>query len=147
MEIQLHIFTSTILHKVIYVLFWYITQRWVVVLYRRLGTTYRSHLQVTLTCWISWPLKMGPIGSPETLAQNLHSTLCNIPEERRSHLHRGGRLKSRPRLSAGSSAVLDELPRGTFWHNTSIRSWPLSYQILSSRLLIATPPYFPESML
>jgi hypothetical protein len=42
-----------------------------------------------------WPLKMGPIGCSETLVHNHHSTLCNIPEERRSHLHRGGSLKSR----------------------------------------------------
>jgi hypothetical protein len=42
----------------------------------------------------SWPLKMGPIGCPETSVQNYHSTLRNIPEERRYHLHRGGSLKS-----------------------------------------------------
>jgi hypothetical protein len=34
--------------------------------------------------WTSWPWKMGPIGCSETSAQNYHSTLCNIPEERRS---------------------------------------------------------------
>ena len=38
---------------------------------------------------------MQPIGYPETSVQNYHSTLRNIPEERRSHLHRGGSLKSR----------------------------------------------------
>jgi hypothetical protein len=45
--------------------------------------------------WTFWPLKMGPIGCPETSVQNYHSTLHNIPEERRSHLHRGGSLKTR----------------------------------------------------
>ena len=35
-------------------------------------------------CWISWLLKMGPIGCPETSVRNYHSTLRNIPEERRS---------------------------------------------------------------
>jgi hypothetical protein len=43
----------------------------------------------------SLPLKMEPIGCPETLVQNYHSTLRNIPEEHRCHLHRGGSLKSR----------------------------------------------------
>jgi hypothetical protein len=36
-----------------------------------------------------------PIGCPETSVQNYNSTLCNIPEDRISHLHRGGSLKSR----------------------------------------------------
>jgi hypothetical protein len=40
---------------------------------------------------------MGPIGCPETSVQNYHPKLHNIPEERRSHLHRGGSLKSRTR--------------------------------------------------
>jgi hypothetical protein len=38
-------------------------ERWVVVLYRRFGTTYRSHLQGSRSprsSWASWPLKMGP---------------------------------------------------------------------------------------
>ena len=34
----------------------------------------------------SWFLKIGEKGCPETSAQNCHSTLCNIPEERRSQL-------------------------------------------------------------
>ena len=38
---------------------------------------------------------MGPTGCPETSVQNYHSTLHNILDERRSHLHRGGSLKSR----------------------------------------------------
>jgi hypothetical protein len=45
--------------------------------------------------WISWPLKMGPIGCHETSVKDYHSTLRNIPEEHRSHLHRGGNLESR----------------------------------------------------
>jgi hypothetical protein len=69
------------------------TQRWVVVLYRRFGTTYQSHLQMYY--WIYWPLKMGPIGCPETSVHNCHSTLRNIQQERRSHLHSGGSLISR----------------------------------------------------
>ena len=30
----------------------------------------------------SWPLKVGPIGCPETSVRNYHSVLCNIPEQR-----------------------------------------------------------------
>jgi hypothetical protein len=40
--------------------------------------------------WIFWPLKMGRIGCPETSVMSYHNTLCNIREERRSHLLRGG---------------------------------------------------------
>jgi len=35
------------------------------------------------------------IGCPETSVRHYHSTLRNIPEERASHLHGGGILKSR----------------------------------------------------
>jgi hypothetical protein len=38
---------------------------------------------------------MGPICCQETLVHNYQSTPRNIPEEQRSHLHRGGSLKSR----------------------------------------------------
>jgi hypothetical protein len=74
---------------------------WVVILYRRFGTTYRSHLQksesprIKLSSWTSWPLRMGPICCPETSVKSYHSTLRNIPEEHRSHQHRGGSMKSR----------------------------------------------------
>jgi hypothetical protein len=43
----------------------------------------------------SWPFKMGPIRCAETSVKDYHSTLRNIPEERRSHLHSGGSLKWR----------------------------------------------------
>jgi hypothetical protein len=55
--------------------------------------------------WTSCPLKMGPIGCLETSVQNYHSTLRNTPEERRSHLNRGGSLKSRQNLCACSLRV------------------------------------------
>jgi hypothetical protein len=38
---------------------------------------------------------MEPIRCPETSVKDYHSTLRNIPEERRAHQHRGGSLKSR----------------------------------------------------
>jgi hypothetical protein len=43
----------------------------------------------------AWPLKMGPIGCPETSVKDYHSELHNIAEERRFNQHRGGSLKSR----------------------------------------------------
>ena len=38
----------------------------------------------------SWALIMGPIGCPETSVRNYLYSLCNNPEERSSHLLRGG---------------------------------------------------------
>jgi hypothetical protein len=50
----------------------------------------------------SWSFKLGLIGCPEASVQNCHSTLRNIPELHRSHLHRGGCLKTR-KLAVGCS--------------------------------------------
>ena len=51
----------------------------------------------------SWNLKMGPIGCPETSVRNYHHSLRNNPEERSSHLLRGGS----PRITEhGCSFVL-----------------------------------------
>jgi len=44
--------------------------------------------------WTSWHLQVGLICCPETSVWNYHPTLRNIPEQRRSHLHRGGSLNS-----------------------------------------------------
>jgi hypothetical protein len=43
----------------------------------------------------SLPLKMGPIGCPETSVRTYQYMLCISLEERSSHLLRGGILKSR----------------------------------------------------
>jgi hypothetical protein len=58
-------------------LFWDITRRFVVIVYRRFGTTYWSHLHGSR-------VKMGPIRYPETSVNNYHTIPRNIPEERRS---------------------------------------------------------------
>jgi hypothetical protein len=58
------------------VLFWVITQRVVVISYRRFRTI------------------IGQIGSSETMVRNYHYLLRNDPEERSSLLLRGGSLKS-----------------------------------------------------
>ena len=97
--------------------FWDITRPVMVIPYRRFGTTYRSHLQsfnhlkmgptecpetsakeLPLLA-ISWPLNMGPMDCPETSVRNYHYSLRNNPEDRSSHLLRGGNLKSPKRTS------------------------------------------------
>ena len=45
--------------------------------------------------WTTGPLKTGRIVYPETPVTKYQFTPRNIPEERRSHLRRGGCLKSR----------------------------------------------------
>jgi len=79
---------------------WEITQRMVVIPYRRFGSTYRppsSEVQEVFFCsfWFLEPLKTGPMGCPETSVQNYHHTLRNIPGEHRYRSPRGGSLKSR----------------------------------------------------
>jgi hypothetical protein len=123
-------------------LFWDITQRRVVILYRRFGTTFRSHLQgwrspirvgsrlnrvfflqAFYSSWTSWPLKMGPISCPETSVNEYHSTLRYTPEERRSHQHRGGSLKLR--IIGFSSSV----PPGKCRYIASCKSEPPPFAI------------------
>jgi hypothetical protein len=58
-----------------------------IIIYRRFWTTYLSHLHGSSSL-------MGPKGCPQTSVSNHHSTLHNIPEEWRFHLHRDGSLKS-----------------------------------------------------
>ena len=63
---------------------WAITFRVVVIPYGLFGTTYQP----------IGPLKMRPIGCPETSVRNDHYSLRNSPEESSCHLLRGGSLKS-----------------------------------------------------
>jgi hypothetical protein len=67
--------------------------------YPRFRTTYRSHFQESsspiLQSKTARPLKKGLIGCPETWVRDCQSTLREIPENQRVHLHRGGSLKSR----------------------------------------------------
>ena len=50
--------------------------------------------RTTFYFWGSWSLKMGPIDCPETSVMNYYYTLRNSSEEHRSHILRGGSLKS-----------------------------------------------------
>ena len=69
-------------------LFWVITQRVVVISYRRFGTIIGPILT----------LEDGTDNCPKTSVINYHYSLCNNPEERSSYLLRGGSLKSRKKL-------------------------------------------------
>jgi hypothetical protein len=70
-----------------------VTQRIVAYHYPRFTKTYRSHIQGS--SWISWPLKMGPIGFPETSVRNYHYTLRKTPQKPRFHPLCDRSLKSR----------------------------------------------------
>jgi hypothetical protein len=58
-----------------------VTQRLLVVSYRRFETIYRPHLQLSSNPRTLWTLVMGPIGCPETSVSNCQSMLLNVPEE------------------------------------------------------------------
>ena len=78
-----------------YALFCDSTQRRMAVSYQRFGTTHRSYLpRIMQSSWTAWSLRMERLGWPETLVINYHSTLCRVPNERRSNSHRRGSLKS-----------------------------------------------------
>jgi len=72
-----------------------ITQRLVVIAYRRFGgkLSVSSSMFLTLGDKLSWPLKMEPIGCAETSVKNCRYSLRNNSEERSSHLLCGGSLK------------------------------------------------------
>jgi hypothetical protein len=73
-------------------LFWAIKQPVAVISYRRFEITYRSHFQSQKSTNFL-PLKMRPIGYPETSVTNYHYFLYNGPERCSSHLLRGGSVK------------------------------------------------------
>jgi len=66
-------FTSGNQHELLkmlrFALFWDIAQHRVLIQYRRFGNKSKK------SSWTYWPLKMGPIGCPETSVGNYHSTL------------------------------------------------------------------------
>jgi hypothetical protein len=49
---------------------------------QRIGPVFKGQAVGLYLSWIAWPLKMGPIGCPETSVTNYQSDLRNIPEER-----------------------------------------------------------------
>jgi hypothetical protein len=60
--------------------FIFTTQRRLVVIYRRFGTTYRSHFQAS--SWTCWPLKVGPVGCLETsVTTDIRCVTCQESED------------------------------------------------------------------
>jgi len=54
------------------------------VMQRRLAVNTNVSGQPIGSSWTALPLKMGPMISPETSVTNYQSTLCKVPEDRRS---------------------------------------------------------------
>ena len=107
-----------------------ITQRKLVIMYRRFGITHWSHLRGSRIprSRTSLLLKMGSIGYPETSLRKTHFTLRNIPEDRRFHLHHGGSLKLRVnRPVRGSNDPVEirtrHLPNISRGHDSCIKSF------------------------
>ena len=69
-------------------------RRAVLILFRRFGTTYRSHLQGTRIQEYSLTLRMGLKGWPTTSVITYHCSLCSNPEECSSQLFHGGGAES-----------------------------------------------------
>jgi hypothetical protein len=70
-------------------LFWAITQRVVALPYRRFGITSVPSSRVKKN---SRPWRMRPIGCTETSVRKCHYSLPNNPEQRSSHILRGGSI-------------------------------------------------------
>jgi hypothetical protein len=67
--------------------FWVITRRRVVIIYRRFFAGFLSYSE-------SWPVKMGPTCCPETSVNNYHTTPCNYPEDHRFQFNISLRTKA-----------------------------------------------------
>ena len=83
---------------------WAITQRMVVIRHRRLGTTFRSHLQ--LHGFLTLEGKTDRLS--RNVRKNYHYTLRNRPVEGSSQLHRGGSLKYRWDIYMGTFSPISK---------------------------------------
>jgi hypothetical protein len=101
-------------------LFWDITQHHEVILYRRFGTTYRSHFQGSRSLVFD-PV---PIRCPEKLAKDYHLKLRNNPEDRISQQHRGRSLKSKIWRSLALRPLMHQSLRFT---QKEARGWSLCF--------------------
>jgi hypothetical protein len=77
-----------------------------------------------LSSWISWLLKMRPIGCPETSVRNYHYTLHNNPEERRSQLLYWSRIPFASRATCPSSSS----PLLQYWSRIAFLTRLLAYR-------------------
>ena len=100
-----------------------------VLLVRPSHPPYNSNTVCDNTSWIYWPLKMGPIGCPETSVSYYHYTLRRNPKYRTSQLQYWSRIPFPSRATCLS--ILSTLLQ--FWCRISI---PLraTYPVISSTL-------------
>jgi len=79
---------------------------------------------------------MGKMGCPEMSVENYHSTLRKIPKSCRSHLHRGGSLKSLDFLLQSPFDILKEIVivsmSGKKWKTFRHYSWKMHVEITIS---------------
>ena len=104
----------------------------------------------------SWPLKMGPIGCPETSVGNYHHSLRNNPEVLSSHLLRGRSLKSRVQTPHSlevsipvlcgqcECAVFSEFGQVLRYH-LSVYSFGVAVVLLICALFLVDPAHFSEN--
>jgi len=105
--------------------FWDITQRVVVISYRRFGTPYRSRTWKWDRWLDSWPLNMTPIGCPEMSARNYHHWLRNKPEVRSSQILPPSHFESFKIFSARSllwRQTSSGMPSALYKHETDYYS-------------------------
>ena len=113
-------------------LFWDVKQRMVVVPYRRFGTAHRvpcSRFKKSfLPFFYFLTLEVVPMGCPETSIRNYHCSLRNISKEGRSHILRGGSLRSHilEYDSAGVGKLLVVLCRSNVAKSLSVPTHPSS---------------------
>jgi hypothetical protein len=86
----------------------------------------------------SSPLKMGPIGCPETSIRNYNYSLCNSPEERSSHLTRRGNLESYMTLLFTFKIPFTN--KFTFYYTYKMLKFTLKYLIFASTCLGSLGP-------
>jgi hypothetical protein len=80
--------------------------------------------------WTSWPLEVEPIRCPKTSVKDYHSTLCNTPDDRRSHWHGGRSLKSQTGCNISESFVY--CYGRTKMKETSCFLWPGIYYMANT---------------
>lgn len=117
-------------------LFWDIMQHRLVINYGRFETLYWSHLQGSSSPvpWTTWPLTMGPVSCPETLATYYQSTTCKISEGWRSHFNYSGILKP-PNIQVLWYVMLCQLV-------ITLINWPLLWVVKFSGKYITEHVYW-----
>ena len=93
--------------------------------------TFRDNISVAS----SRVLKLGPIGRLDRSVRNYHSTLHNNPEDSRSHLPRGGSLKTCTRVQLKEENTLTWFQRIPYKNSCILSS---IYNMINNRQIIST---------